>query len=154
VFRNDGFLFTNQNGTAAGASALPAPMIPINGTTINNSAFNASCGTGGGCKDEVFQVMWTGAKYGITKDLDVIGAAYHYIQNQFTFNVGNVCLVAAAHSQCAGWMDMASLVFDWRFLPKWDAYIGTFYSAAFGGIANGDIARNNLATTAGVRFRF
>jgi hypothetical protein len=51
-------------------------------------------------------------------------------------------------------MDMASLVLDWRFLPKWDAYIGTMYSAAFGGIANGDIARNNLATTAGVRFRF
>jgi len=39
-------------------------------------------------------------------------------------------------------------------LPKWDAYIGTMYSAAFGGIANGDISRNNLATTAGVRFRF
>jgi len=28
------------------------------------------------------------------------------------------------------------------------------YSAAYGGIANGDITRNNLATTAGVRFRF
>jgi hypothetical protein len=25
---------------------------------------------------------------------------------------------------------------------------------AFGGIANGDISRNNLATTSGVRFRF
>jgi hypothetical protein len=28
------------------------------------------------------------------------------------------------------------------------------YSAAYGAIANGDISRNNLATTAGVRFRF
>ena len=26
------------------------------------------------------------------------------------------------------------MVFDWRFLPKWDAYIGTMYSAAFGGL--------------------
>jgi hypothetical protein len=42
------------------------------------------CGTGafGGCSNEIFQIMWTGAKYGITKDLDVIGAYYHYIQNQ------------------------------------------------------------------------
>ena len=43
---------------------------------------------------------------------------------------------------------------DWRFLPKWDAYIGTMYSQATGGIANGDITTNNWATTAGVRFRF
>jgi len=28
------------------------------------------------------------------------------------------------------------------------------YSAAYGGISNGDISTNNLATTAGVRFRF
>jgi hypothetical protein len=160
VFRNDGFLFTNQNGTASGGSALKGTMIPINGTTINNNAFNANCGRGVGCTDEVFQVMWTGAKYGITKDLDVIGAAYHYIQNQYVIGfkpgtaVASTCSTPTTFSQCAGWMNMASLVFDWRFLPKWDAYIGTFYSAAFGGIANGDIARNNLATTAGVRFRF
>ena len=51
-------------------------------------------------------------------------------------------------------MDAASAVLDWRFLPKWDWYIGTMYSVAFGGIANGDISRNNLATTSGVRFRF
>jgi hypothetical protein len=150
AFSDDGFLFADPTALAGGHGSVASANL----TSINNNGFNVNCGTGGGCSNEVFQVLWTGAKYGITKDLDVIGAAYHYIQNQYTFNVGNVCLVAAAHSQCAGWMDMASLVFDWRFLPKWDAYIGTFYSAAFGGIANGDIARNNLATTAGVRFRF
>ena len=51
-------------------------------------------------------------------------------------------------------MDAASVVLDWRFLPKWDWYIGMMYSVADGGIANGDITRNNLATTSGVRFRF
>ena len=50
--------------------------------------------------------------------------------------------------QCAGTKDMWSAVLDWRFLPKWDAYIGTFFSLANGGLANGDITRNNLATTA------
>jgi hypothetical protein len=49
---------------------------------------------------------------------------------------------------------MFSAVLDWRFLPKWDAYIGTAYSVAYGGVANGDITRNNLSTTGGVRFRF
>jgi hypothetical protein len=34
------------------------------------------------------------------------------------------------------------------------AYIGTFYSSYTGGLANGYLSRNNLATTAGIRFRF
>ena len=56
------------------------------------------------------------------------------------------CAIAAAPtSRCAGWLTSYSVVLDWRFLPKWDAYIGTMYSAEFGGIANGDIARNNVA---------
>ncbi len=147
-FRDDGFTFNFVNA--------PASALSANGTTIANNAFNGLCGKGAGCTNEIFQVMWTGVKYGITKDLDVIGAYYHYIQNQYVINAvaagANCCL--AALSQCAGWLDAASLVFDWRFLPKWDAYIGTMYSAAFGGIANGDITRNNVSTTAGVRFRF
>jgi len=146
-FRDDGFLFNFVN---AQASALSA-----NGTTIANNAFNALCGKGAGCTDEYFQVIWAGAKYGITKDLDVIGAYYHYIQNQYLIpSAAQNCTVAASFSQCAGWFDAYSVVLDWRFLPKWDAYIGTMYSAAFGALANGDISRNNLATTAGVRFRF
>ena len=148
---DDGFLFVNPNLTNHGQTA------GFNGTSINNNAFNANCGTGtafGGCSDEIFQIMWTGVKYGITKDLNVIGAYYHYIQNQYANGGAATCPNPALHSQCAGWYDVYSAVLDWRFLPKWDAYIGTMYSAAFGGIANGDIARNNLATTAGVRFRF
>jgi predicted porin len=150
-FRDDGFLFNFVN---AGATKLSA-----NGTTIANNNFNANCGVaGGGCTNEIFQVMWTGAKYGITRDLDIIGAYYHYIQNAYVVAVAATCPspggLSANNSRCAGWFDAYSLVLDWRFLPKWDAYIGTMYSAAFGAIANGDISRNNLATTAGVRFRF
>ena len=145
-FRDDGFLF---NATNAAASVLSA-----NGTTIANNAFNALCGSGTGCKDRVMQSMWTGGKYGITRDLDVIGAYYHYIQSTYVNGVNCAPSVAAANSRCYGWFDAYSAVLDWRFLPKWDCYIGMMYSAAFGGLANGDISRNNLATTAGVRFRF
>ena len=162
AFRDDGFLFADPTALAGGHGSNAGIRANTNLTSINNNAFNSQCANANGtfgCSNEDFQIMWTGAKYGITNNLDVIGAAYHYIQNQYISQFSNNrgalnCAVASAHSQCAGWFDVASLVLDWRFLPKWDAYIGTMYSAAFGGIANGDITRNNLATTAGVRFRF
>ena len=145
-FPDDGFQF-NAGPSATGGVAS------ANGTAINNNAYNSKCGTGTGCSDKIFQVLWVGAKYGITRDLDVIGAYYHYIQNQFVSGAG-ICANTGAHGQCAGTEDMWSTVLDWRFLPKWDAYIGTFFSQVNGGLANGYLARNNLATTAGVRFRF
>jgi predicted porin len=146
-FPDDGFTF-NYVSVAGGA-----PPAIGNGTTIANNAYNASCGTGTGCSDKIFQVMWVGAKYGITRDLDVIGAYYHYIQSQYVSGVG-ICANPTAHGQCAGTEDMWSAVLDWRFLPKWDAYIGTFFSQVNAGLSNGYLARNNLASTAGVRFRF
>jgi hypothetical protein len=144
-FKDDGFQFNATNATGSIAS--------LNGTSINNNAFNAACGTGTGCSDKIFQVMWTGVKYGITKDVDLIGAYYHYIQSQYVSGVG-ICANTTAHGQCAGTEDMASAVIDWRFLPKWDIYLGTMFSQVNGGISNGYLARNNLATTTGVRFRF
>ncbi len=145
-FLDDGFLFQATN--AAGST------LSSNGTTIANNAFNAACGSGTGCYNEIFQVMWTGAKYGITKDLDVIGAYYHYIQNTYVNGVNCSLATGASNARCYGYFDMYSAVLDWRFLPKWDTYIGIAYSAAFGGLANGDITRNNLSTVTGVRFRF
>lgn len=156
AFREDGFLFVNPNLTN------PGNVPGFNGTAINNNAFNGNCGKGSGCSNEILQVIWVGAKYGITKNLDVMGGYYHYIQNQYVngpFTAAQIattstCANPAGLSQCAGWYDTVGFVLDWRFLPKWDWYIGTMYSGAFGGLANGDIARTNLATTTGVRFRF
>jgi predicted porin len=149
-FRDDGFLFNLAGNGGTGNSG--------NGTGIVNNAFstgagNLGCGTGTGCSDKIFQVMWVGAKYGITNNLDFITAYYHYIQSQFV-NGARICANPTAHSQCAGTEDMASVVLDWRFLPKWDAYIGTMFSQVNGGLSNGYLSRNNLATTTGVRFRF
>jgi hypothetical protein len=33
--------------------------------------------------DKILQVMWTGVKYCVTGEFDVIGAYYHYIQNPY-----------------------------------------------------------------------
>jgi predicted porin len=50
----------------------------VNNTNINNTAFGVN-----GLGNKTFQVMWAGAKYAVTENLDVIGAYYHYIQNSF-----------------------------------------------------------------------
>jgi predicted porin len=146
-FPDDGFTFNFVSATGG------APPASGNGTTIANNAFNALCGTGTGCSDKVAQVVWTGFKYGITRDLDLIGAYYEYFQNQYVNGPG-ICANPTAHGQCAGTETMASGVLDWRFLPKWDAYIGTMWSQVNAGLSNGYLARNNVATTGGVRFRF
>jgi predicted porin len=146
-FIDDGFTFNNSGGVNHGQIAT------ANLTSINNNAFNALCGTGTGCSNEIFQVFWAGAKYGITRDLDIIGAYYEYFQNQYVSGAG-ICVNPGAHSQCAGTYQVYSAVLDWRFLPKWDTYIGVVYSIAEGGIANGDIQNNNIAGVGGVRFRF
>jgi predicted porin len=146
-FIDDGFTFNNSGGINHGQIST------ANLTSINNNAFNANCGTGTGCGNEIFQIFWVGAKYGITRDLDITGAYYEYFQNQFVNGVG-ICASPGAHSQCAGTYQVYSVVLDWRFLPKWDTYIGLVYSIAEGGIANGDIQNNNLAGVGGVRFRF
>ncbi len=149
-FQDDGFAFNFVNVNASKLSA--------NGTTIANNAFNANCngvGSANPCTAEIFQFAWVGFKYGITRNLDFIAVNYVDWQNTFVTNtLCNSMSTAASKGNCQGYMDAASVVLDWRFLPKWDWYIGTMYSVADGGIANGDISRNNLATTSGVRFRF
>ncbi len=138
--------FTNIGG-------LPMGSAYGNLTSINNVAFSAGCGTGTGCSDKVMQVIWTGARYAVSKDLDLAAGYYHYIQNQYVSGAG-ICTNPTAHSQCAGTFDAVSALVDWRFLPKWDAYFGMMFSQVNAGLSNGYLARNNFDPTVGVRFRF
>ena len=122
----------------------------FNNTTINNTAFGVN-----GLGDKIFQVMWTGVKYGVTDELDVIGAYYHYIQNSYfgTAN-GSAPCSGSEHPQCAGTFDAISVAIDWRFAAKWDVYFGAMFSQVNGGLAYGFLQRNNIDPTAGLRFRF
>ena len=136
--------FTNIGG-------LPMGTAYANMTAISNVAYGPGCAAGTNCSDKIMQVMWTGAKYAVAKNLDVVGAYYHYIQNGYT---SASCANPAAHSQCAGTFDAVSAVIDWRFAPKWDAYFGMMFSQVNAGLSNGYLARNNFDPTAGLRFRF
>ncbi|WP_154073686.1 hypothetical protein [Bradyrhizobium erythrophlei] len=104
----------------------------------------------------VLQVMWTGAKYAVTDDLDVIGAYYHYIQNSFfgTPTGGPAFCSDSSHSQCAGTYDAISAAVDWRFAPKWDLYFGMMFNQVHGGLGFGFFQHSNIDPTVGLRFRF
>jgi predicted porin len=133
-----------------------------NGSAINNTAYSSSAGF----NDKILQAFWVGARYAvapfnvgdvIVKDVEVAIAYYHYDQNNFTASAANQAKCAVSNtnaSQCHGTMDAVSTMVDWKFAAKWDAYIGTMYSGMNGGLANGYLARDNIATTGGIRFRF
>jgi predicted porin len=144
---------TNISGTTI--SGFAASTESPNGiTAINNIAYAAGCVAGVVCHDKVLQVMWTGAKYAITDELDVSGGYYHYFQNNVFATGPNVSCSSSAHSQCSGTFDAVSAAIDWRFAARWDVYIGFMFSQVNGGLANGYLQRNNIDPTAGLRFRF
>jgi predicted porin len=136
--------FTNIAGLPMGAGFA-------NGTAINNLAYSAGCAVRTICSDKVLQVVWTGARYTIVPNLDVVGAYYHYSQNTFT---NASCASLGSHLQCAGTFDAVSALLDWQFANKFDAYIGFMFSQVNGGLSNGYLARNNIDPTAGLRFKF
>ena len=70
----------------------------VNNTNINNAAFGVN-----GLGDKTLQIMWVGAKYAVTENLDVIAAYYHYIQNNFFGTpTGPAPCPGRSHAQCAG----------------------------------------------------
>jgi len=123
----------------------------FNNTNINNTSFGAA-----GFADRIFDVYWTGVKYAVTKEVDVIAAYYHYTQHSnFGTPAGGVMPCdGKERSQCAGTLNAISGVIDWKFAPKWDVYLGLMHTEFNGGLSNGFFERNNLACTSGLRFRY
>jgi predicted porin len=127
----------------------------MNGTAINNTLYVIH---------KVDQLAWFGAKYALTDSLDVTGAYYHEWQNDFSGGIAKqdqagpalTCAQSGGtgNSQCAGTKNTVSLVFDWKFAPKWDTYLGANYNANTGGDANGFLQKQEFSTTGGVRFRW
>jgi predicted porin len=130
--------------TTIGGDFVCAGCAAINNTNINNTAFNAG--------DRLLHSFWTGVKYAITDNLDLIGAYYHYTQPTFGAFVN--CTNPSAFSNCHGTQDAVSFVADWQFAKKFDAYAGIMFSQVNGGLANGFLNRSTIDPTVGLRFRF
>src|SRR6201982_3918927 len=123
----------------------------FNNTNISNTSFGAA-----GLADRIFDIYWTGAKYAVTDQVDVIAAYYHYQQHSnFGTPTGGVMFCdGKEHAQCAGTLNAISGVVDWKFAPKWDVYLGCMFTEFNGGLSNSFFVNNNVATTAGLRFRY
>ena len=126
---------------------LPAGALTIGGYILaftNNTNYN---------NQKVLYFLWGGIKAGITPDLDVIAAYYYLHQNAFATGANAGCSTTAS-AGCSGTEGVASLVFDYRLSKRFDVYAGTMWSGVKDGLANGFINKDNVATTAGLRFRF
>jgi predicted porin len=133
--------FNNPN------NPLPAGTLTIGGYILavtNNAAYN---------NQKVLEVFWGGVKWGITPDLDLMAAYYGYNQDAFVTGADAGCGTTVS-SGCSGTEDVLSLVFDYRLSKRFDVYAGTMYSGVKNGLANGYLYHTNIATTAGLRFKF
>src|SRR5258707_1711468 len=95
----------------------------VNYSNINSTAYNAG--------DKLFHVFWTGVKYTVMTNVDVIGVYYHY--DQPTFGAPANCAAAVTPATCHGTFDAVSFAVDWQFAKKFDAYAGLMFSQVNGG---------------------
>jgi predicted porin len=102
--------------------------------------------------DKVLRVFWLGAKYAVRDDLDVAAAIYHYNQNNY--NSGTCTNGGLSASSCAGTLDAASAMMDYRVTRRLDLYAGVMWSRVGGGLASGYLNFQNIGPTAGLRFQF
>jgi len=121
-----------------------AACTAINNTNINNTAYSFG--------DKHLHVFWTGVKYTVITNLDVIGAYYHY--DQPTFGAPANCAAAVTPATCHGTFDAVSFAVDWQFAKKFDAYLGFMFGQVNAGLASGFLHRNTFDPTVGIRFRF
>jgi predicted porin len=156
--------------------------LPATATISSFNGVDAIYGaTGGGTQGVAFPVpkqvnlFWTGAKFAVLSNVDLIGAYYYVHQNDYRGGTAtpagagsclpNTTAIAGAaaagftpqgtaNSKCAGNEYPVSGVVDWRPLKRFDVYAGAMYTKVGGGLANGYFVNNNLAATGGVRLSF
>jgi len=117
----------------------------------------------------VVNVPFIGAKYAINDQLDVTGAFYYENQNNYNSSTtpcayaktsfvqsnGNVLnVIRENNSACAGTQYALSTMIDYRPVKRVDLYAGVMLSNVYGGLANGFLATQNIAPTAGLRVKF
>ena len=127
----------------------PTVPLPVGSTIIGGYTLGTVSNTGfPNARD--LQVFWTGAKYAVRSDVDLIAAYYHQQQNSF----GPVGCSNASLATCSGQLDAVSFLVDYRFAKRFDAYAGAMYSQVSNGLASGFLNRSTIDPTVGMRFQF
>ena len=96
------------------------------------------------------QVSWIGGRYAFTDTINAGAAYYHYYQNSY----GKVACSNSSAGTCSGTLNAVSFDVDWQFAKKFDAYAGVMFSEVYNGLSSGYLHGEDLAPTAGLRFRF
>ncbi len=99
------------------------------------------------------KVYWTGVRYTVNPNLELVVAYYGYRQN--AYGTGNQAgCTTSAHSVCSGSFEAYSVDADYRFNKHFDAYLGAMYSGVHDGVASGYLSTTNINPTLGVRYKF
>jgi len=127
----------------------PTVPLPVGSTIIGGYTLGTVSNIGfPNARD--LQVFWTGAKYAVRSDVDLITAYYHEQQNSF----GVVGCSNASLATCSGQLNAVSFMVDYRFAKRFDAYAGAMYSQVSNGLASGFLNRSTIDPTVGMRFQF
>jgi len=129
------------------STPLPVGFVTIGGYVlayVNNTAYN---------NEKVEKVFWGGARWTPIKQLELTAAYYGYHQDAYASGANAGCSTDAS-SQCSGSLNAISLLADYRFTKRFDAYLGGMWSQVKDGLANGYAYPNVTAVTTGLRFKF
>jgi predicted porin len=133
------------------------PSDPVLGNFTDISGINVVYnGVGGNIKNNAYtnariqQVYWIGGRYAFTDTVNAGLAYYRYYQSNYA---PKACSNSSSGA-CSGALDAVSFDVDWQFAKKFDVYAGVMFSEVSNGLSNGYLHAENLAPTAGLRFRF
>ena len=128
--------------------ALPVGFTNIGGYTlgvVNNTAYT---------EEKNLQMYWTGVRYSVLPNLDLVGAYYGSHQGAYGTGALAGCTTKAS-ATCRGNLQDFSVQADYHFSPRFDGYVGSMYSGVHGGLANGyTYQTTSIASTIGLRFKF
>ena len=133
------------------ASSNPASPLAVGfddmgytGAVVNNDAFP---------RTRVLQYAWVGGRYFATPKIE-LDAAWYYV-NQNSYGTGSTAGCSGTQSgTCSGQENVLSLVADYHFSKKFDAYAGVAYSQVVGGLASGYLHNDTVSPTVGLRYTF
>jgi predicted porin len=134
-FQNPSDTFPEGFTTLGGYTVLPG--------AVNSTEYDIA---------KILRVAWLGVRVAVRDDLDVAAAVYHYNQNNY--NTATCTNGGLSSSKCAGTLDAASAMVDYRITKRLDAYAGLMWSQVTGGLASGYLNFQNVGPTAGLRFQF
>jgi predicted porin len=106
--------------------------------------------------NKTLKVLWAGAKYAPTDELELTLAWYGYRQDSFAA----VSCSDASSSKCKGELNAISALATYKFTKRFDAYLGTMWSEVQDGLANGYLregpsgSASTITSTVGMRFKF